>query len=104
MHFICNNFAFCVQHYSCRIFDEYCYEVVRELHNIQCLLDPQRVCIGGGISENPLFIAGIQKASDLFYQQFPFAFPRAEIVKCKYCNDANLLGAYYHYQRCNDES
>ena len=84
---------------SQQIFKDYCDEVVLELHNIQCLLDPERICIGGGISENPLFIAGLQRASDEFYQRFPIAFPHAEIVKCQYCNDANMLGAYYHYKK-----
>ena len=46
---------------SQQIFKDYCDEVVLELHNIQCLLDPERICIGGGISENPLFIAGLQR-------------------------------------------
>lgn len=85
------------------IFDDYCYGVVCQLHNIQCLLDPKRICIGGGASENPLFIEGLQRASDKFYSDFPIKFPHGEIVKCQYCNDANLLGAYYHYKKHNDE-
>ena len=89
---------------SNKIFEDYCYEVICELHNIQCLLDPQRICIGGGISENPVFIKGLQKASEQFYHSFPINFPHAEIVKCQYCNDANMLGAYLHYKRQNDES
>ncbi len=88
---------------SQRIFDEYCTEVIRELHNIQCLLDPQRICIGGGASENPIFIEGLQKASEQFYKNFPIQFPHAELMKCQYCNDANMLGAYYHYKKYNDE-
>lgn len=82
---------------SNQIFNEYCYEVILQLHNIQCLLDPSRICIGGGASENPIFIEGLQKASNLFYQSFPIKFPHAEITKCHYHNDANMLGAYYHY-------
>lgn len=84
---------------SCEIFKTYCREVALELHNIQCLLDPQRICIGGGASENPLFIEGIQKAVQEFYDTLPIAFPHAELVKCQYCNDANMLGAYYHYKK-----
>lgn len=87
---------------SQKIFKDYCDEVVLELHNIQCLLDPERICIGGGISENPLFIEGLQKASDEFYKGLPIDFPHTELVKCQYCNDANMLGAYYHYKN-NDE-
>lgn len=84
---------------SVNIFEEYCREVTLEFHNIQCLLDPQRICIGGGVSENPIFIAGLQKAIDIFYATLPIQFPHAEIMKCRYCNDANMLGAYYHYKK-----
>lgn len=82
---------------SLKIFEEYCYDVVVQLHNIQCILDPQRICIGGGISSNPLFIEGIIKAQERFYNQFPIEFPRADILKCKFGNDANIIGAYQHY-------
>ena len=82
---------------ACNIFKNYCYEVIQEFHNLQCILDPQRICIGGGVSENPVFINGLKRASEKFYQSFPISFPHAEIVKCHYCNNANLLGAYYHY-------
>lgn len=85
------------------IFHQYCQDVVKELHNIQCLLDPQRICIGGGVSENPLFIETLKKVQDDFYQDFPFHFPRAEIMKCCYCNDANMIGAYHHYLKKNAE-
>lgn len=89
---------------ACAIFQQYCQDVVVELHNMQCLLDPKRICIGGGASENPIFIEGIQKAQNAFYQGFPFNFPKAELVKCHYCNDANMIGAYLHYQKQNAES
>lgn len=82
---------------ACMIFEEYCNEVIKQLHNIQCIIDPECICIGGGISENPIFIQGINETWEKFYQAMPIKFPHAKIVKCKYCNDANLLGAYYHY-------
>ena len=84
---------------STRIFERYCYEVIHEFHNIQCLLDPQRICIGGGASENPIFISGLQKASRQYYEDFPIKFPHADIVKCRHCNNANILGAYFHYKK-----
>lgn len=82
---------------ACNIFENYCYEVIQQFHNLQCIIDPERICIGGGASENPVFINGLKQAAQKFYNSFPIAFPHAEIVKCRYCNDANLLGAYYHY-------
>ena len=88
---------------STQIFEQYCDDVIWQLHNIQCLLDPRRVCIGGGVSENPIFLDGLLNAQARFYQQLPIAFPHAELVACKYCNDANMIGAYRHYIRKNDE-
>ena len=46
---------------SCELFDDYCDDVIWQLHNIQCILDPQRICIGGGVSENQIFIGGIRR-------------------------------------------
>lgn len=88
---------------SCELFDDYCDDVIWQLHNIQCILDPQRICIGGGVSENQIFIDRIKTAVKRFYQSLPIPFPQPEIVKCKYCNDANMVGAYLHYLRKNDE-
>lgn len=80
------------------IFASYCKDISLYLHMMQCLLDPEVICIGGGISENPLFVEGIQKAFDDFYKVFPFQFPHATIKGCRFHNEANLLGAYYHYK------
>ena len=66
-----------------------------------CIRDSN--CIGGGVSENQIFIDGIKTAVKRFYQSLPIPFPQPEIVKCKYCNDANIVGAYLHYLRKNDE-
>lgn len=88
---------------STQIFQEYVDSVICQLHNIQCLLDPKRICIGGGASENPIFMEGLQQASKRFYEDFPVKFPHGEIVKCQYHNDANLLGAYFHFKKYNDE-
>ena len=81
------------------VFKDYCYRVVVQLFNMQIMLDPSRVCLGGGVSENPLFIQGIQQAMNAFYDSLPVAMPRLEIMSCQYHNDANLLGAFYHFQK-----
>lgn len=79
------------------IFEKYCYEVAQQLYNIQIVYDPEKICVGGGASENPIYLNGLKKAYEEYYKTFPFKFPHAELDKCKYNNDANLLGAYYHY-------
>lgn len=82
---------------ACAAFDARCDTIVRAFYNFQCLLDPERIAIGGGVSANPLFLEGLQRAMERFYQRFPLAFPHAELVCCRFRNAANLLGAYLHY-------
>lgn len=79
------------------IFEEYCTALAKQFYNIQCMFDPQRICIGGGISLQPLFIEELNKAIDHLYQQIPVNVPKAEIMPCKFHNDSNLMGALYHF-------
>ena len=78
-------------------FDERCDKIVRAFFNFQCLLDPERIALGGGVSANPLFVQGIRDATERFYANFPIAFPHAEVVTCRFRNAANLIGAYLHF-------
>lgn len=88
---------------ACAIFDEYCYQLIIQFFNFQTALDPQRVCIGGGISANPIFLRAIQEKMYEFYDQLPVPFPHLDIVPCKYHNDSNLLGAFFHYQSMQEK-
>lgn len=83
-----------------KMFKEYCYDVIIQLMNLQLIIDPQRVCLGGGVSENPIFIDGIKKAMEDFYNSLPYPVPHLDIMSCAHHNDANLKGAFYHFQRC----
>lgn len=84
---------------ACAVFDRYLEVCAREIHNIQCLIDPERICLGGGVSKNPLFVQRVREAVEKFNASLPFAFPSPEIVPCKFFNDANLIGAYQHFIR-----
>lgn len=79
------------------IFQGYCQSVVTQLFNLQLILDPQRVCLGGGVSQNPVFMNGIKQAMNVFYDRLPVGIPRLDLQPCKYHNDANLYGAYHHF-------
>lgn len=85
------------------LFQAYCQQVVTQLFNLQLILDPQRVCIGGGVSSNPIFMNGLCSAMDAFYDRLPLQLPRLEIVPCKFHNDANLLGAFHHFQKMREQ-
>lgn len=82
------------------VFDTYLDNVAREIHNIQCLLDPDTICLGGGISQDPFFVEQVREAVRHFNEDLlPFPFPMPKIVACRFFNDANLVGAYGHFVR-----
>ena len=65
--------------------------------NLQMIYDPERIALGGGISEQQSFIDAVQDQLDELFAKAPAFLPRPEVVACKYYNDANLLGALYRY-------
>ena len=67
------------------------------IYNLQCILDPQKILIGGGISQQPILIQTIQEELDAIYQNIPFEIPHAVVENCCYYNDSNLIGALYNY-------
>lgn len=83
-------------------FNAYCDVVAVELFNLQLTLDPERVAIGGGVSANPLFLAGIERALEAFYSRFPVQIPRLDVCRCEWCNDANIKGAYWNFKRMQE--
>lgn len=81
-----------------QLFSDYCKVFAEQIFNMQIMLDPQRVCIGGGVSENPVFMNGISNALTSFYDNLPVDMIRVDMKSCKFHNDSNLWGAYYNYE------
>jgi predicted NBD/HSP70 family sugar kinase len=79
------------------VLEQYTRQIAVQIFNIQTLLDPERFAIGGGISAQPVFIEYIKKNLKELYTACPYYVPRAEVVTCKYQNDANLIGALQCY-------
>ena len=73
--------------------DKFTKEIAVQIFNLQTVLDPQRFAIGGGISSQPVFIEAIKENLKKLYAACPYYVPKAEIVACKFQNDANLIGA-----------
>lgn len=80
-----------------RVFAEVCDVIAVHIHNLQRALDPERVCLGGGVSRNPLFVEGVRAAHRRFNEGLSYAFPEAEIMPCRFFNDTNLIGAYQNF-------
>ncbi|MGM9918273.1 MAG: ROK family protein, partial [Lactimicrobium massiliense] len=77
----------------------YCQGLATGLLTIQTILDVERVAIGGGISKQPLLLKTLQdtieKMAAPYLAFMPFSLP--EIVACTFGNDANMIGALYHF-------
>lgn len=80
------------------LFEGYCFQIASLLFNLQCIFDPEKIVIGGGISAQSLLIAEINRQyakilnHDAFYQQ---TFTPVVIEACQFQNHANCLGAVY---------
>ena len=81
------------------ILEGFANNIAAQIINIQCVLDPERVSIGGGISEQPILIEYINKKLEEQYNSTEdfFYMPRIKVEKCTFGNDSNLLGALYNY-------
>ena len=78
--------------------DAFCKDLVVQIFNLQTILDPQRIAIGGGISIQPLLFERIHYFFDLVYDElYDGPIHKPDIVACKYLNDANLLGALHQF-------
>lgn len=75
------------------VLKEYTREIAVQLFNLQTAFDPERFAIGGGISAQPVFIEYIKNNLKELYANCPYHVPQAEVVGCKFQNDANLIGA-----------
>ena len=81
-----------------KVLEDYCTGLATGLYSLQLALDVQKVAIGGGISRQPLLIECVnRKMEEIFAEQPMTPASRPEIVSCQFGNDANLIGALYHY-------
>ena len=77
--------------------NNFAHGVAVKIFNLQMLFDPEKFALGGGISEQQIFIEAVRNKIDEMYKDAPVYLPRPEVVACKYHNDANLFGALYRY-------
>lgn len=84
-------------------FEYFCKVNAVGIYNLQCILDPEKMLVGGGISRQPKVLEGIQKELDKIYEGIPFPIPRAKIDVCKHFNDSNMIGALYNFLVMNGD-
>lgn len=81
-----------------RALEEYCDNIVQHLFNLQHIFDPERIAIGGGISEQAIFIDCLQSRIRIYSEERPYSLASPAIVQCEFRNNANLLGALANFR------
>ncbi len=78
---------------------KFCRMTANYIYMLQAVLDVERVAVGGGISAQPLLFAVLNEELDRVFSSwdFPVACIRPELVRCRYGNDANLIGALKNF-------
>lgn len=80
------------------LFHEFIQLIAMGIYSLQSIIDVQRYAIGGGISQQPIVIESLRQALQTIFDEHPFTpASMPEIVPCTFGNDANLIGALYHY-------
>lgn len=77
------------------ILEEFYRKIAVGIFNLQCAIDPEIILIGGGISAREDIIDKINFYLKPLISQY--AGLGVKIDKCKFENDANLIGALYHF-------
>lgn len=78
------------------------HQLAVQIYNLNIYLDLDIIAIGGGISQQPLLHEYLQKSLDEYMEQIPLRkvaayVPEPKLTNCKFFNDANLIGALYHF-------
>lgn len=75
----------------------YARQIAVQIMNLQFMLDPERIAIGGGVSTEKILITLIKEEIKKLTEVYPHPVPLPEITTCRFYNDSNLIGALYSY-------
>ena len=73
------------------------YALAVGIYNIQYSYDPEVIIIGGGISVRDDMIDEINQRLDIIIDKVKPARIKPVVKKCAFANDANIIGAIYHF-------
>lgn len=70
--------------------------------NLNVILNLDKICIGGGISRQPVLMESLKDSIQKIRTYHPdivagIELPLPEVDTCRFFNDANLIGALYHF-------
>lgn len=73
------------------------YVLAMGIFNLQYAFDPEKIVIGGAISAREDLLEQLQKRLDVIFGKLTHAKIKPVVVKCQFENDANMIGAVYHF-------
>lgn len=80
--------------------DRFAADLARVIYSMQTVLDVERFLVGGGISEQPVLREAIERAcARQFAELAMFRVVAPQVMGCAHGNDANLLGAFVHFDQ-----
>lgn len=78
-------------------FEAYVENFATQLFNFQLMFDPEKILIGGGISQSKFYMNKLSQALEAFYQKMPLTISHAALERCHFESEANLIGAVKTY-------
>ncbi len=81
-----------------KVLEDVYFDIAKMCINLYVTFDPEVILIGGGISAQPAFVAGIQKYIDRL-KPLTKVYASIKIDVCKFLNDSNLIGALYNFKQ-----
>ena len=83
------------------VLEDFYFNIAVQCYNLQYVFDPDIICIGGGISEQPSVIEGINRYVTAIYENTK-QFLKPEVTVCQFNNDSNLIGALYNFKQIHE--
>ena len=77
--------------------DKYYWAMAIGIYNLQYAYDPEKIVIGGAISSRDDLLDEINQRLDKIFEYVTIAAIRPVVLTCQYHNDANMIGALYHF-------
>lgn len=84
-----------------KVVDKFYFVLANGIYNLQYAYDPEKIVIGGAISVREDLLDEVNLRLDEIFKTFTHAKIRPVVCTCQYHNDANLLGALYHFLTVN---
>ena len=79
--------------------DSFYHTLAMGIYNLQYAYDPSMIVIGGAVSIRPELLDKVHEQLDIIFSQLTHAKVRPNIKVCEFGNDANMIGAVYHYMQ-----